>query len=68
MTDGSRVVGVGNGVPLLTLITAAGCSVTALIAAFLAAAPEGRQLEATAAALSVFGWVLVRRMGRQGPM
>lgn len=57
VTDGKRVVGVSNGVPLLTSITAAGCSVTALIAAFLAVAPEGATLEATAAALAVFGWV-----------
>lgn len=55
VTDGTRVLGVSNGVPLLTSITAAGCSVTALIAAFLAAAPAGRQLEAAAAALAVFG-------------
>jgi hydroxyethylthiazole kinase len=55
VTDGRRVLGVSNGVPLLTAVTAAGCSVTALIAAFLAVAPEGRQLEATAAALAVFG-------------
>ncbi|KAI8465436.1 MAG: hydroxyethylthiazole kinase [Monoraphidium minutum] len=55
VTDGRRVLGACNGVPLLTQITAAGCSVTALIAAFLAAAPEGRALEATAAALAVFG-------------
>lgn len=60
VTDGERVLGVRNGTPVLTAITAAGCSVTALIAAFLAAAggpPGGSsgRLEATAAALSVFG-------------
>ena len=55
VTDGARVLGVRNGTPVLTAITAAGCSVTALIAAFLAAAPEAARLEATAAALAVFG-------------
>jgi hydroxyethylthiazole kinase len=55
VTDGTRVLGVSNGVELLTIITAAGCSVTALIAAFLAVAPKGAEMEATAAALSVFG-------------
>jgi hydroxyethylthiazole kinase len=49
------VVGVSNGTALLTQITATGCSVTALIAAFLAAAPEGAALQAAAAALAVFG-------------
>ncbi len=54
MTDGTRVIGVGNGVEMLTLITAAGCSVTALIAAFVAAAPHD-PLTATAHALALFG-------------
>lgn len=55
VTDGHRVLGVANGVPLLTRVTATGCSLTALIAAFLAATPGGSPLEATAAALAVFG-------------
>ncbi|KXZ48209.1 hypothetical protein GPECTOR_29g115 [Gonium pectorale] len=57
ITDGTEVVAVRNGDVLLTLITAAGCSLTALIAAFLAAAPPGpgQQLLATAHALAVFG-------------
>ncbi|XP_051133022.1 hydroxyethylthiazole kinase [Andrographis paniculata] len=54
VTDGERVVGVRNGVPMLQKITAAGCSVTALIAAFVAVNPQ-QPLEATATALSVFG-------------
>ncbi len=54
VTDGTRVIGVSNGVQMLTLITAAGCSVTALIAAFVAAAPHD-PLVATAHALAVFG-------------
>ncbi len=56
VTDGTRVVGVTNGVPLLTRVTATGCSVTALITAVLGAALKGTgALEATAAALAVFG-------------
>ncbi|KAG8362671.1 hypothetical protein BUALT_BualtUnG0052300 [Buddleja alternifolia] len=54
VTDGHRVVGVKNGVPMLQKITATGCSVTALIAAFVAIDPL-RPFEATATALSVFG-------------
>nr|ADI46896.1 THI10f [Volvox carteri f. nagariensis] len=55
VTDGRRVVAVCNGHELLTLITAAGCSLTALIAAFLAAVPPPDHLLATAHALAVFG-------------
>lgn len=54
ITDGRRVVVVSNGVPMLTLVTAAGCSVTALIAAFVAVAPQ-EPLLATAHALAGFG-------------
>lgn len=54
VTDGQQVLSVGNGVEMLTKITAAGCSVTALIAGFVAAAPADPLL-ATAAALAVFG-------------
>lgn len=54
VTDGERVLGVDNGVEMLTLVTAAGCSVTALISAFVAAAPQDPLL-ATAHALAVFG-------------
>lgn len=57
VTDGSRVVAVRNGVEMLTLITATGCSVTALVAGFMAAAGQGRGLDAVAAALAVFGCV-----------
>jgi len=55
VTDGERVARVSNGVPMLTSITAAGCSVTAIIAAFVAVAPPGEALMATAYALSAFG-------------
>ncbi|KAJ0034913.1 hypothetical protein Pint_25259 [Pistacia integerrima] len=54
ITDGKRIVGVHNGVPMMQKITATGCSVTALIAAFVAVDPS-HAFEATASALSVFG-------------
>ncbi|CAA2935686.1 hydroxyethylthiazole kinase [Olea europaea var. sylvestris] len=54
VTDGQRVVGAKNGISMLQKITATGCSVTALIAAFVAIDPS-RAFEATASAFSVFG-------------
>lgn len=54
VTDGERVVGAQNGVPMMQRITATGCSVTALIAAFVAVDPV-HAFEATASALSIFG-------------
>lgn len=54
ITDGKQVIGAHNGVQMLQKITATGCSVTALIAAFVAINPT-HAFEATAAALSVFG-------------
>ncbi|XP_021725175.1 hydroxyethylthiazole kinase-like [Chenopodium quinoa] len=54
VTDGQQVIGARNGVQMLQKITATGCSVTALIAAFVAADPS-HAFEATVAALSVFG-------------
>ncbi|XP_021290444.1 hydroxyethylthiazole kinase [Herrania umbratica] len=54
VTDGNRVVGARNGVPMMQKITATGCAVTALIAAFVAIDPL-QALEATASALAVFG-------------
>ncbi|KAK4425352.1 Hydroxyethylthiazole kinase [Sesamum alatum] len=54
VTDGQRLVGARNGVDMLQKITATGCSVTALIASFVAVDPL-RPFEATATALSVFG-------------
>lgn len=55
VTDGTRVLGVENGVAMLPKITAAGCSVTAMIAGFIALAKPEHYLQATAAALAVFG-------------
>ncbi|PNW81666.1 hypothetical protein CHLRE_06g255350v5 [Chlamydomonas reinhardtii] len=69
VTDGTAVVGVRNGHELLTLITAAGCSLTALIAAFVTAAPQ-QPLLATAHALAVFGLAAeegLRLAPRPGP-
>ncbi|KAJ6945580.1 hydroxyethylthiazole kinase-like [Populus alba x Populus x berolinensis] len=45
ITYGHQVVGAHNGVPMMQKITATGCAVTALIAAFVA----------TASAMSIFG-------------
>lgn len=54
VTDGKKVVGAHNGVAMLQRITATGCSVTALIAAFVAVDPL-HAFEATTTALSIFG-------------
>ncbi|KNA15271.1 hypothetical protein SOVF_099450 [Spinacia oleracea] len=54
ITDGIQVIGARNGVQMMQKITATGCSVTALIAAFVAVDPT-HAFEATVAALSVFG-------------
>ncbi|KAH0993645.1 hypothetical protein GBA52_005128 [Prunus armeniaca] len=54
VTDGKKVVGAHNGVAMMTKITATGCSVTALIAAFVSV-DQSHVLEATASALSIFG-------------
>ncbi len=54
VTDGRRLLAVGNGHPLLGRVTGTGCAVSALVGAF-AAAGRGDLVEATAAALAVFG-------------
>lgn len=54
VTDGQEVLGAYNGVAMMQRITATGCSVTALIAAFVAVDPL-HAFEATVLALSVFG-------------
>lgn len=53
VTDGAQEVRVANGHPLMGRITGAGCSATALIAAFLAVDPN--PLSAAATALAFFG-------------
>ncbi|KAL5542493.1 hypothetical protein UlMin_010203 [Ulmus minor] len=55
VTDGKLVLGAHNGVPMMQKITATGCSVTALIAAFVSVVDQSKALEATAIALSIFG-------------
>ncbi|CAM6104233.1 unnamed protein product [Calypogeia fissa] len=54
VTDGRRVLGVSNGNALMQRITATGCAVTALIAAFVSVSPN-RIVESTAIALALFG-------------
>jgi len=59
VSDGTRVLGVDNGHPLMRAVTGTGCMATAMIGAFLGALedrsrPSGR-LEATAAALACYG-------------
>jgi hydroxyethylthiazole kinase len=53
VTDGTRTLSITNGHPMMTRVTALGCSATALVGAFLAA--HGDPVFATAAALSVIG-------------
>ncbi|XP_048565961.1 hydroxyethylthiazole kinase [Triticum urartu] len=54
ITDGEQVVSASNGVPMMQKITATGCAVTALIAAFVGADPSDA-LAAAACALAIFG-------------
>lgn len=53
VTDGIRAARVSGGSPLMPRVTALGCSLTALIGAYAAVAPD-RPFEATIAALSTF--------------
>ncbi|HST18454.1 MAG TPA: hydroxyethylthiazole kinase [Gaiellaceae bacterium] len=54
VSDGSRVVAVENGHPLLASITGTGCMSSAITGAFLAAG-DGSALDAAAEALAAFG-------------
>jgi hydroxyethylthiazole kinase len=54
VTDGTRIVKVKNGHPILGQVTGTGCAATTVIAAFLAVS-EGAHLEATASALAAMG-------------
>ena len=72
VTDGSDTYAVRGGHPLLTRLSASGCTVTALIAAFLAVPqsrePEGKMLAATFA-LAVFGYAsLIAGVPQSVPM
>jgi hydroxyethylthiazole kinase len=53
VTDGGRVMSVTNGHPMMTRITALGCTASALVAACLAVEPDA--LTATAHALAALG-------------
>ncbi|MEZ5935561.1 MAG: hydroxyethylthiazole kinase [Alphaproteobacteria bacterium] len=53
VTDGERALHVGNGHPLMTRVTALGCTSSAVVAAFLTVEPD--PLAAAAEALAVFG-------------
>jgi hydroxyethylthiazole kinase len=70
VTDGARVNAIKNGDKMLTRITASGCSVTAIIAAFLGIFPDKSQAyEATCAALGIFSLAgeIVVAEGANGP-
>ncbi|MBN9082819.1 MAG: hydroxyethylthiazole kinase [Rhizobiales bacterium 62-17] len=51
-TDGKQIVRLANGSPLMTRVTALGCSLSSVMGAFMAIAPP---LEAAVAALAVYG-------------
>jgi hydroxyethylthiazole kinase len=53
VTDGDRTLSVANGDPMMTRVTALGCSATALVGAFLAVSDDA--LFATTAALAALG-------------
>ncbi|MDR3436267.1 hydroxyethylthiazole kinase [Telmatospirillum sp.] len=53
VTDGARVVSLANGHPMMTKVTAMGCSLSALVAAFLAVTRD--PLLAAASAIGYFG-------------
>lgn len=53
VTDGRREAHVHNGTPMLTQITAAGCSLNAYIAAMLTVHPDA--FEATTCAMAAYG-------------
>jgi hydroxyethylthiazole kinase len=53
VTDGTRVIRVSNGHPLMGRVTGTGCTATAAIGAFLAVDPD--PLSAAATALAYFG-------------
>jgi len=54
VTDGTRLIRIGNGVPEMARLTGTGCMCTSAVASFCAAA-EGNFLEAAAAAVIAMG-------------
>jgi hydroxyethylthiazole kinase len=55
VTDGKRLVRLANGTPLMTRVTALGCALTAVVAAFTALTDDA--FEATVAALATYAIV-----------
>jgi hydroxyethylthiazole kinase len=55
ITDGQRIIRMGNGDELLTKVTGGGCALGALIAAFAAVRGDYAPVEAVAAAHCVYG-------------
>jgi hydroxyethylthiazole kinase len=55
VTDGKQVVRLANGSPLMTRVTALGCALSAVVAAFAAVAED--PFEGTVAALATYGVV-----------
>jgi hydroxyethylthiazole kinase len=53
VTDGERVVEISNGSPQMAKVTALGCSLSAIVAAFSGLTPDA--FNATAAAVAVYG-------------
>ncbi|NBN78905.1 hydroxyethylthiazole kinase [Microvirga tunisiensis] len=52
VTDGRRIARIANGSPLMTQVTALGCALTGIVAAFAAGAPD--RFHATVAALAYY--------------
>ena len=73
VTDGSRVITVSNGDAILTKITAAGCALSAVMAAFVSLGDPkdvSHVMNSCACALSVFGIaaeLAVQDSGVKGP-
>jgi hydroxyethylthiazole kinase len=53
VTDGERVTEIGNGSPLMAKVTALGCALSAIVAAFASVTPDA--FVATAAAIAIYG-------------
>ena len=53
VTDGTKVRRIANGSPLMTKVTAVGCSLSAIVAAFCAIEPDA--FEASSAAVAITG-------------
>ena len=69
VTDGERVLRVENGHPLMTKVTALGCTATALTAAFLAVEPDAVLAPAFAlAVLGLCGEIAARDAGGPGSL